>query len=73
VRSGRMRNGESRSAARLGALTSAGRRGGTSAGGRPPVVSPSRGPGNEACALAAGPRAPARSRRWSAGFPSDPS
>ena len=27
----------------------------------------------EACALAAGPRAPARSWRWPAGFPSDPS
>lgn len=47
---GRMRNGVSRSATRLGECVSAGRRGGTSTAFGPLSVPPSRRSWNEACA-----------------------
>lgn len=73
MRLGRMRNGSSRSAARREVRTSTGCRIGTSTGGMLPVVLLLRRSRNEACAHAAGHRAPARSRCWFAGFPFGPS
>lgn len=70
---GRMRNGVSRSAARFGGRASAGCRGGTSATLVVALTLPSRRSRSEARAFTAGSRAPARSWRWPAGFPSDPS